>query len=156
LVTLGEAAGGDDAVDVRMESELLVPGVQDGGESDGGLELGSRDFGQRLGDSLEEESQARLGRPAEERVKLSGNGEDDLEVDGGQEQGFLRLGPQSLLEDLALGTVAIPAGIVRAAGEAAGGTHFEMAAEPLGAASDDVAHGPLLGSAQAQALRVVA
>jgi hypothetical protein len=31
-----------------------------------------------------------------------------------------------------------------------------MAAEPLGAASDDVAHGPLLRSAQVQALRVVA
>lgn len=89
-------------------------------------------------------------------MKLSGNREDDLEVESGQEQGLLRLGAQSLLEDLALGTVPIPAGIIRAAGEAAGGTHFEMAAEPFGAASDDVAHGPFLRSAQAQALRVVA
>ena len=139
-----------------MESELLVPGVQDGGESDGGLELGAGDLGERLGDGLEEEGQAHLGRPAEERVKLSGDGEDDLEVGGGQEQGLLRLGPQLLLEDLALGTVPIPAGVVGAAGEAAVGTHLEMAAEPLGAAGDDVAHGPGLRSGQAQAVRVVA
>ena len=84
-----------------MESELLVPGVQDGGESDAGLEPGLRDVGQRLGDSLEEQSQAPLGRPAEERVKLSGNGEDDLEVEGGQEQGLLRLGDRTGLWQLA-------------------------------------------------------
>jgi hypothetical protein len=45
----GETPGGDDAVEVRMESKLLVPGVQDGGESDGRLELGPGDVDERLG-----------------------------------------------------------------------------------------------------------
>src|SRR5439155_22198842 len=112
--------------------------------------------GERLGDGFEEKSQAHLGRSAEERVQLSRNREDDLEVGSGQEQGLLRLRPELLLEDLALRTVPIPAGIVRPAGEAAARTHFEMPAQPLGATSDDVAHGSGLRSGQAQAVRVVA
>jgi len=40
-----QAAGGDYAMQVWMESELLVPGVQDGGESDRGLEVGAGDLG---------------------------------------------------------------------------------------------------------------
>ena len=108
------------------------------------------------GDGLEEKGQAHLGRPAEERVKLPWDGEDDLEVGSGQEQGFLRLGPQLLLQDLTLGAVPIPTRVVGAAGEAAVGTHLEMAAQPLGAAGADVAHGPGLGSAEAEAVRVVA
>jgi len=73
-----EAAGGHDAVQVRMESEPLVPGVQDEGESDGGLELGAGHVGEGVGDGLEEQGQAHRGRPAEERVQLSGQREDDL------------------------------------------------------------------------------
>ena len=101
-------------------------------------------------------SKRRVGRPAEERVKLLWDGEDDLEVRRGQEQGFLRLGPQRRLQDLTLGAVPIPTGIVGAAGEAAVGTQLEMPAQPLGAAGDDIAHGPGLGSGEAQAVRVVA
>ena len=89
------------------------------------------DLDEGLGDGLEEEGQAHLGRPAEERVKLLWDGEDDLEVRGGQEQGFLRVGPQRLLQNLALGAVPIPTGIVGAAGEAAVGTQLEMPAQPL-------------------------
>ena len=139
-----------------MESKLLVPGVEDGGESDGGLEVGASDLEEGLGDGLEEEGQAHRGRPSKERVKLDGDGEDDLEVHGGQEQSFLSLGPQLLLQDLTLGTVTIAAGVVGAAGEAAVGTLLEMATQFLGAASDDVAHGPSLVLGEAQAVRMVA
>jgi len=139
-----------------MAFELLVPGVQDGGESDGGLELGAGDLEEGLGDGLEEESQTHLGCPPEERVKLLCDGEDDLEVHRGQEQGLLGFGPQLLLQELTLGAVPISARVVGAAGEAAVRTHLEVAAQPLGAAGDDVAHGPGLGSGEAQAVRVVA
>jgi hypothetical protein len=61
-VTVGEPPGGDDAVDVGMESELLIPGVQDGGESDLGLELGACHAGERLGDGVEEAIETDLGR----------------------------------------------------------------------------------------------
>jgi len=66
------------------------------------------------------------------------------------------LGPQLLLQDLTLGAVPIPTRVVGAAGEAAVGTHLEMPAQPLGAAGDDVAHGPGLGSGEAEAVRVIA
>ena len=139
-----------------METELLVPGVQNGGESDGGLELAPGDLEKGLGDRLEEKSQADLGRPAEERVKLPGDGEDDLEVPGGQEQCFLRFGPQLLLQDLTLGAVPISAGVVGPAGEAAVRAHLEMPAQFVGTAGDGVAHGPGLGSGEVQAVRMVA
>ena len=79
-----------------MESELLVPGVQDGGEADGGLELGAGDLEEGLGDGLEEEGQAHRGCSSEERVKLLGDGEDDLEVRGGQEHPRLPQSPNGM------------------------------------------------------------
>jgi hypothetical protein len=129
-------------VEVRVVSKELVPGVEDGGEPDGGLEVGAGEFEKGFADGLEEEGEAHLGHAPEERVKLRWNGEDDLEVHRREEQGFLGLGPELLLEDLALGTVPTATGVVGASGEAAIGALLDVTAELFGAAGGDVAYGP--------------
>ena len=57
-----------------VESEPLVPGVQDGGEPDRGFELGAGDLDEGLGAGLEEEGQAHLGRPAGLMRAMNGTG----------------------------------------------------------------------------------
>jgi len=92
---------------------------------------------------------------AEQRVELAGDREDDLEVEDGEEDCLLGLGPEFLFEDLALGAVAVSAGVVGLAGEATARAHLEMAPEPGAATGDDVAHGPSLFPSELQAVRVI-
>ncbi|MBE3065010.1 MAG: hypothetical protein IMZ69_08325 [Spirochaetes bacterium] len=95
---------------------------------------------QRVGDGLEEDLvEAGLVRE-DDRVEVVWQGEDGVEVVDRQEFGLSGLEPLGLGDGLALGAMAISAGVVGGAFEAAVGAAFEMPTQGSGATPFDRVH----------------
>ena len=142
----GQGASGHDAVEMEMEQEGLAPGVEDGRDA----ELSAQVLGiarrglERLAGCGEEQVVEEAGPPEGQAMELVGERKDDVEVGDGEEIGAPGLEPVLLGEELALGAVAVAAGVVDGAAVAAAVTRFEVAAQGGGAAGDDRAQDPLL------------
>ena len=109
-----ETAGGNDAVEMRMQSQVLSPGVQNAEEADLGSEvLGvGRNFEHGLSAGAEEQIVEQPWIALTERIQLMGQGKDDVEV-GHAEQILLAPSQPSLAcLRLALGTVAVATGVI--------------------------------------------
>jgi len=146
----GEGAAGDDTVQVEMLGEILSPGVQDRRAAEVAAEMAgiAPEGGQGVGDGVEEQRVEDAGIALGERVERVRQGKDQMEVLDGQQFGAASIEPPCLGERLALGTVAIAAGIVADLDDAAGVTRVPMAAEGGGAARLDGVHGAALGAGQ--------
>src|SRR5512139_3118634 len=97
-----------------MVHEVLAPGVQDGDEADPSTQVFGvvREFQERLGYRAEQEViQDPLVHDGQ-GIELGGDGEDHVEVLHRQEVLCSCLYPLLLAEGLALGAVAVPAGVV--------------------------------------------
>ena len=145
-----DAAARHDAVDVRMMIEVLAPRVQHRRDADIGaqmLRIGG-DGGQRLGRGGEQEA-VDLG------LVLVGDGadrcrqrEDHVEVGDRQQLRLAGLQPRLRRRPLALGTVAVAAGVVGYARVPAVVAALDMAAERRGATELDRRHDAPLAEAQ--------
>lgn len=111
----GQSSAGDDVVKVGMVQDVLAPGVQDAGESDFRSQMFRVfcEFRQRLRTGFEQDPIEGFLIPEDKRIQLVGEGEDDVEVLYGEQVFFPVLDPLFLLQELALGTVPISAGVVR-------------------------------------------
>ncbi len=107
-VIVGEAAGGHDAVNMRMVLQLLIPGVEDAEETDLGAEVpGIRgDLDQCLGAGAEEQSVDHFFVLQCQRRQLMGKREDDMRVGHRQQFGASR--GQPAVARLALALRAVP------------------------------------------------
>lgn len=136
----GERASRNDAVEMRMQREILPPGVKDGGDAElpagvGGEELGiAGKGGERVGGSAKEKIVDHTGSVDREGAEFVGQGEDDVEVVDGEKVGAPCLDPVCLRECLTLRAVSIAAGVIDGAPVSATVTRFEMTPESLGTA----------------------
>ena len=109
-----EAASGNDAVEMRMQSQVLSPGVQNAEEADLGSEvLGvGRNFEHGLSAGAEEQIVEQPWIALAERVQLVGQGKDDVEVGHAEQILFAPCQPALACLGLALGTVAVATGVI--------------------------------------------
>ncbi len=109
-----ETAGGNDAVEMRMQSQVLSPGVQNAEEADLGSEvLGvGRNFEHGLSAGAEEQIVEQPWIALTERVQLVGQGKDDVEVGHAEQILFAPCQPALACLGLALGTVAVATGVI--------------------------------------------
>ena len=109
-----ETAGGNDAVEMRMRSEVLSPGVQNAEEADLGSEvLGvGRNFKHGLSAGAEKQIVEQPWVALTERVQLVGQGKDDVEVGHDEQILFAPCEPALASLSLALGTVAVATGVI--------------------------------------------
>ena len=142
-------------MDVRVVVEVLAPGVQDGGDADVGAEmLGiGGDRRQRLGRRREQQA-VDLG------LVLVGDGADrgrqrehDVEVGNRQQLRLACRKPRLRRPPLALGTVAVAAGVIGDARVRAVIAALDMTAERRGAADLDRRHDAPLAEAQMRLVR---
>ena len=109
-----ETAGGNDAVEMRMQSQVLPPGVQDAEEADLGSEVlgvgGNLKHG--LSGGAEEQIIEQPWIALTERVQLVGQGKDDVEVRYAEQVLFAACEPALTRLGLALGTVAVATGVI--------------------------------------------
>src|SRR5271163_4711111 len=111
----GETTRRDQAVDVRMEEQVLAPGMQDADESNPRrepLRVGG-DFLHRGGAAAEEQVVQQAGIALAERVQLVRQRKDHVEVADGQQ--FLLTSREPALPGLrlALHAVTVAAGVIR-------------------------------------------
>lgn len=109
-----ETAGGNNAVEMRMQSQVLSPGVQDAEEADLGSEVlgvgGNLKHG--LGGGAEEQIIEQPWIALTERVQLVGQGKDDVEVRYAEQVLFAPCEPALARLGLALGTVPVATGVI--------------------------------------------
>jgi hypothetical protein len=109
-----ETAGGNDAVEMRMQSQVLSPGVQNAQEADLGSEVlrVGRNFEHGLSAGAEEQIVEQPWIALTERVQLVGQGKDDVEVGHAEQILFVPCQPSLACLSLALGTVAVATGVI--------------------------------------------
>src|SRR5271156_1819676 len=102
-----ETAGGNDAVEMRMQSQVLSPGVQNAEEADLGSEVlwVGRNFEHGLSAGAEEQIVEQPRIALTERVQLVGQGKDDMEAGYAEQVLFAPCEPALARLGLALGTV---------------------------------------------------
>jgi hypothetical protein len=109
-----ETAGGNDAVEMRMQSQVLSPGVQDAEEADLGSEVlgvgGNLKHG--LSGGAEEQIIEQPWIALTERVQVVGQGKDDVEVRYAEQVLFAPCEPALTRLGLALGTVPVATGVI--------------------------------------------
>ena len=149
-----QTAAGDDGVDVGMEPEIAGPGVEHQGEAELGAEaLGVAAEGeQRLGGGGKEQIVEQAAVAADERAQQCRQGEDDVEVVGGEQAFASSIDPTELGRALAGGAVAVEAGVVEGHLGRALLAAVEMAAEGGGAAAFEIAENAILLGREAMVL----
>jgi hypothetical protein len=105
----GEAAAGNDAMNVRMKGERLSPGVKDGEHADHRTEPGARDIEQSLTGAVQEDRVEKLWSMENQRMEAIRNGEDDVEVRDVEHLLASLLEPASSRFGSAAGTVTVSA-----------------------------------------------
>jgi len=143
-----EPGAGDQAVNMRMELQALIPGVQDGGEA---VDVGSQAFvggqllGEGSGDSGEEQVERLLGPGAEElSAQLGRQGEGDQEIRDVDPLGQFALNPLARGISTALRTGFVIAGVEGKVSFAAGLTDKGASAQSRSAAMSDGPKGAAL------------
>ncbi len=99
---------------MRMQSQVLSPGVQNAEEADLGSEVFGvgRNFEHGLSAGAEEQIVEQPWIAPTERVQLVGQGKDDVEVGDAEQILFAACEPAPARMRLALGTVAIATGAI--------------------------------------------
>ena len=110
----GESAGGDDAVDMGMETQVAGPGLKDGEQAEFGSEIlmGAADVLQRAGAVAQQEGVADFLMRADEGAQLCGDSEGDQIIRHWEESAPLALEPLGGIGMATLGTGAMIAGVI--------------------------------------------
>ena len=109
-----ETSGGNDAVEMRVQPQVLAPGMEDAEEAD----LGSKvlgvgcNFEHGLSAGAEEQIVEQPWITLTERVQLVGQGKDDVEIGHAKQILFAPCQPALACLGLALGTVAVATGVI--------------------------------------------
>jgi hypothetical protein len=136
----GDPAAGGDAVDMGVMLEVLVPGVEDGEEADLGPEVvgAGGDLLQGLRGGAEEQAVDHARVRQGDRVERRRQGEDEVEIFDGQQFRLAGLHPVGGGGGLALGAVAVAAGVVGDLAVAALIAFLDVAAQFGGPADGDI------------------
>jgi hypothetical protein len=137
LAIEGEHAAGNEAVDMQVRPQLLVPGVQDHGDAERAAQVVPAELEQRL--SRRPEQQLEHGPlilllAQDERIELVREGEHMVEIRDWQQFSLPRFPPLRFDQGLTFGTMSMPARVISQALKAAWGAAFPMPA-PCGRAA---------------------
>lgn len=129
-----------------MKEQILSPAVKDRGEADLGTEMFgiAREGGERTSDRIKEKAEDDPLVPQGQRVEAVRDGEDEMEVRGGEQAFHPLLHPLGLLQALALRTVAIAARVVGDANMSASATTVPMSTQGRRTTRLQMSHDPKL------------
>jgi len=138
-----ESAGGNGAVNVRMEEQVLSPSMQDADDADLGAQVFAihGDLEQGLSTGGEQQVVEQTWVLQGQHIEFVRHSEHDVEVAGGQEFAFAGRQPALASLRLALGAVSVSARVVRDSLMTAAGAGIPMTAQRSGAAAQNGAKG---------------
>jgi len=145
---VGDAAAGDQAVDMGVVDELLGPGMQDGEHADGGADVSwiAGDLDNGIGGSLHQKGIAVALVGAQRVAEFFGHRDGDVEIVARQHFELARLEPALGLISMTFGTAPVLARMVGIDLGAARITAPEVPAERFGATGHDVGDGASMRS----------
>ena len=147
LAVEGDAAAGDEAMDMRVMGQRLPPGVQDGDESDPSAEALGGERHERLRGGAHQQAVDRLLVLESDLGHRLRQGEDNVEVGNRQQLGLTGGEPLRARRPLTFPAMAVSARVVGDAGKPAIVTALDVAAERRRAAGRDRSdHAPLHAS----------
>jgi hypothetical protein len=140
---IGNAAPGDQAMDMRAVEQLLGPGAQDGEDADRGSDVAwiAGEFDDGLGGGLHQQGVTVTLVGAQRVPEFFRHGDGDVEIRDWQHLGLAGLEPALGLSAMTFGTTPVLAGVI---GQDLGVALFatpEPPSERLGAAGLDVGDG---------------
>jgi hypothetical protein len=145
-----ESAGADEHVDVGMVEHRAGPGVEDGQACGAAAEVAgiAGEFEKRLSRGSKQEAVDDPGMGAGQWTERGGQSEGEQVVGTGQQTGAMTRQPAFGLIPVTLGTVPVPAGMIRIDVPAAGRTRIDVASKERRAAVKNVPESALLGRGQ--------
>ncbi len=123
-----------------MIFERLVPGMKDGDNSKSPAQTAFAKLQQRFTDGFKQKTQDDLFVSENQSVKFMGQSEDQMKVSHRQKLSGLFFQPPSFRQRLALGTVAVTAGVISRALKAARVAAIQVPAQFLGPADRNGPH----------------
>ena len=144
-----QTASGDDAVNVWVIPELLIPGMEHGDEAGSRPQVLSAHLDHGLTNRSKQERKRSARVAPEERNETVRDGEDLMEIGNRDQILHLGLDPEGLIQTLTLGTVTIATGVVERTFASTVITSLQTPAQSAGAARHHVAGDPSLVGAQA-------
>ncbi len=133
----GDAAAGDEAMDMGVMGQRLSPGVQEGDEANPGAQALGGERRERLGGRSHEQAVDRLLVLESDLGRRRRQGEDHVEVGTRQQLGLTSGEPLRARRPLTLPAMAVSARVVSDAGEPAIVAELDMTAERRRAAGRD-------------------
>lgn len=130
----GQSAAGDGAVQMDMGVELLIPGVEDAGDSKFSAEGFGGKAEQGFGNRAEEDIEDGFFIAEGQGIEFVGQSKDGMEIRNRQKFGFTRGQPLGFDERLTFGAMAVSARVVRVARKTARIALLDVAAQSGGAA----------------------
>ena len=128
-----------------MVLELLIPGVQHRDETDLSAQTPLAKLKQCFADGFKEQAEENLFVGENQAVEKVRQGEDQMEVSHRQKLSGLLLKPLGLGQRLALGAVAVTAGVISRVLKATSVALLEMTSQLLSAADRNGAHDLFVG-----------
>ena len=143
-----EPARGDEHMDVRVEVQFPCPGVEHHRQAQRGIEARSPQFLEQFTDGMEQRGVDLYRVPPRQGAQFRRRRRHHMEVPHGQDPLGPCVDPLLLSQGLALGTVAVPAGVVDRVFPPAAGADLQVAAEGGGPAAANGREDALLGPGQ--------
>jgi len=154
-VIAGESAGGDNTVDMGMQLDFLIPGMEHAEEADLGSEMGGivRDLQQGFSAGPEQQTVDEFSVLESQRSQLRRQGEDDVDVGCGQQFTTTRCDPAFTCTGLTLRAVPVATAVVGDGGTmSAAGALIDMPAQGSGATARDCAQDLDMGPADPRSI----
>lgn len=148
IAIVGQDASGDEAVEMEMGLELLVPGVEQGDKPGFAAEIVMAECEKGLSGGIEQDFQEEPFVGEDKGIEFVWESEDDVKISDGQNFSLAGFKPARLVEPLTLGAMPISAGVVGGPFKATAVALFEMAAERGSPTALDGAHNLQMRSRQ--------
>ena len=130
----GKRAAWDQTVQVKVIQQGLIPGVENGEETDLAFQMGSSEIGKSFRHRLEEDVEENLLVGEDQRIQFMRKSKDQMEVADRKKLRFLGLDPFISGRRTTPGTMPVPARVEKGAFKAAGIAPLQMTAQRFSAA----------------------
>ena len=125
---------------VKVIQQGLIPGVENGEETDLAFQMGSSEIGKSFRHRLEEDVAENFLVGEDQRIQFMRNSKDEMEVANRKKLRLMGLNPFISGRGTTLGTMPVPARMGKGAFKATGIALLQMTAQSFGAAHFDCMH----------------
>jgi len=151
----GKCAAGDQTMQVKVIQQSLIPGMENGEETDLAFQMSSSEISKGFRHRLEEDVEENLLVGEDQRIQFVRNSKDQMEVADRKKVRLLGLDPFMSGRRTTLGTMPVPARVEKGAFKATGIATLQMTTQSFSPAHFNRMHDFTVSSRQRMTVAVV-